>query len=1505
MNSINNNNRAGGIRPKNPKINWTKEADNTLLECVEEIDALPPTDDRLKHGKPKALRILFAEKMFERFQMKFTGSESSLTNRLRSIKTEPKPKDRKNLDWSIKQNQDILIKCGLKAMALKERDPGVSYLRTMYDKFVELVPDYTGESANLGIQFRKYSKQRTEAELKSIQTEIENDFIEKDLSTAANIFNMSADLRDIRKYRDIGISHGQKRLFSCMCSNCGKLLFGNDGDSQRWSTVTVDPRSPLPIREKFGPNLPKNIPWGKADNSRFLCRVCKSDPKLIDSVDIMNPETKYISIPEPLAEITDKKELGLIALLGVYQTTVKYADPRRRLYTHVQGEVNLLSKEEEMYIEMFSILREKNFHSRRRVDMQRVKNALFWLKRWNPLYQRFHSNIETLWPHLRPDQNPFLSKGDISFKTTKDKDITDELGEEEIALFLPANDYTAEYDPEEEDFDVGQTHPKDPIDEAKEDHRRLTHPGIYNRNLEALGFPKLFPGGTGSYNPKGPMKHRNWCKYMLLNTDDRWRRDTYFPFFCIDRFFKISLMTHHRCIIGQVGVGAVKKPTVGDLAEEQTKNVYTRYGSKVPANIQGSKSYWFVGTQELHAITQDMGRRPTYFITLTVDDSWEEIQNIVYHGADHKMKECDKCPHGSEISPAVNHALECSIAFNERFLKWKREIINKKDGPLGHVEQYWYRHEYQKRGMVHIHCVVWVKPGTEKPGVVMAEMPRGGPEVNANALKEMQTLVSKYQYHHCRQDRCFFSGSKKLKDCKYGFPQPLVNEERLAKDGVRKLYRRRRPEDERIVPYNLPTLLIMRSHSNIQEVSTDDGWNLYLTKYISKEEPTAKVRYPGDAVQKMSHVQRFITMRIMNAVEVMDILNQFPAKACSVDVMYLPIELIPTSKVIKRKEHRPTDPDSENVFYDSKIEKYLQRPKELKNLTYFDFFRQYKYAVKPKPKSSVNQPVESEDSDEEVDRESLASAPVERPLRDDSNRTVVKRRHPIVIRTRFMLPWGEDQEMYCLRLLLQNFPLNIGEDFISKENKTGTFLEECNLRGFWDPRDVSLAFLGQADSMGFSMLRLWDYARLLVKNNLMQKPEIIEYFKTHGNRDIDGPNFQKGGILLNKEDDPDSTFKFPVKERDLLTVAEYEAMFNEEQRRIFNYIRDAWSKGERVLAIIVGPAGTGKSLLLKAFCALCKDLGMSTEVLAPTGSAAYLIDGRTIHSLFRFDTNLKAHIKYNSIYHLMLSATDTLLIDEMSMIDVQQMDKVEYNLRRFAIVPEAKIPDFAGKNIILFGDPAQLPPWDDPFFIGEHMPSFKIFNLKTIERQDDREFIEILQQVRLGKVDHRAVKFFEARKINRIDYNEVVENNVTVIVALRKQRDAINAECLKLIPGELRTFVAKDTDMAGHPLSEALQARLEACKEKFRKEVRIKVNSLVVLKRNINPDAGQVNGRIALVDSIGEDYVILRSLDGNEHFAVRPMTQTIKDYGQDKYKRTQIPIDNAYGATVHRVQGMT
>ncbi len=1526
-----------GGGPKKWRFQWNKEAEELLLSVSKDFDRSSMTYSEYVNSVSQKFKSLLKRR---------GPTNEAIRTKLDKL-LQPTVKDPdapKQFRWPIGV-QLRLLAIGIKWQGRQEREKErsglmIPYVAPMYEEFKREFPDFEGTSEWLRKMFNKIFKEQQKKNSKEVQAiikEVEDDLTKEDLAKAVNIEdNLPNNLDNIKRMWRIGYVHGEEPMFKGLCCICAKLLFGDSRINGRWKKINRFDKKfsshafsqsefVFPIEEHFNAeDIPQqaDLPYKTDNNEIYTCRVCfqlSAKGKCItDYIDVLNPETHKMDLPPVLKNITTDLERGLIGLLAVYHNINIRQKEYLRHFLHLRGEVNLARKVDQAYLYMYGLIVGRPCEARKKNIRQQHENArkaLRWLIRNNIHFRSFYANCQTLFGKLKGGSIlEMIQPGEI--ETTKGSDIIDELDRERIGYVIPSENYTGDKDIEGDDFNPHICHPK--TDDTVSDLRKQTRVTLFDKRLEAMAFPCDFPSGRGSYDPDWKhISHRNYIKFLLLNLDRRFRQNNVLPFFLIDRYIKISMVNHARMYVAADSDRAMEKPTAKEFIDPRSE-AYKKYGTAVAANIPGSKSFWWLGQQEILAIANEMKREPDFFYTVTTSDSWPEVQSLIKHGPGFK---CDQCPHRpkpKEADSATDYPIFSSISFHQRFQLWMTHVINNPSGELGKVERHWYRREYQKRGAVHIHGVVWIEEGTKRANVVKAEMPRttSKNETDIEFVEKLRGLVKDLQTHDHYPERCFIRGNEALPHCKYNFPAPLVNEARKDDSGLRVLYKRRKEEDRFIVPYCWSLLLIFRSCCNIQEVN-GEYWKIYLAKYISKPESSVKLPiFGGQTFSKnATWNEKYLKMRIMGAVEIADISLQFPLKVSNVEVIFLDIPLDVKRKTLKRKEHMPKDEDSEDVFYQSKFEKYLHRPNVgiLHYVTYPDFWRRFTYDRKSLQAINDYDKGDGEECEDQSQPDVHTDPKLE--LTDSRHRKIRPRRKPAVIYFPFVLPYGDDQEKYCLKLILESVPLRPEDwdDFLTK-NQCKSYFEYCIKNNLWNDANIGEQFLETAKNQGLTEYDLRRIAGELIAGNFLSNPQFQSFFESHQLAHLlENDKLDEGQLIEGIDPDPDFG-EFPCPNVDLLPLEDYIKDFTEDQRKVFDYIREQISRNEQVLLNIVGPAGTGKSFLIKALCALFKDKTeestyKSFSILAPTGSAAHQLGGQTCHSKFRFDTKYKSHIQPNTIESWLVRYCDVFLIDEISMIDEMMMEEMERNIRINCKLCD-KGKEFGGKHIILFGDPAQLPSRYAPWFNGQFFKLFKNFTMKEIVRQSgDAEFARMLQYVRVGNVTPEVNNYFKSKVVKDIERvkQSAFEKNITIIVSLRAQVDQFNNDILAKSKEQEFSFEAIDTDMSGHKLSELSLKRLKEKDEKMENVLKIKKNALVFIRRNINVAKGLVNGRQAIVDSIHPDsnYIILRSLDGKEFFPIRRMKQTIDDYGENRYIRQQFPISLGWAATVHRVQGKT
>ena len=346
---------------------------------------------------------------------------------------------------------------------------------------------------------------------------------------------------------------------------------------------------------------------------------------------------------------------------------------------------------------------------------------------------------------------------------------------------------------------------------------------------------------------------------------------------------------------------------------------------------------------------------------------------------------------------------------------------------------------------------------------------------------------------------------------------------------------------------------------------------------------------------------------------------------------------------------------------------------------------------------------------------------------------------------------------------------------------------------------------------------------------------------------------------------------------------------------------------------LTGRAGTGKTTFLRN---VQKIVNKQFITLAPTGVAAILAGGDTIHSFFGLPMEVCVPGtcgKLNEARILTLLHADTIIIDEVSMVRCDIVDAIDYTLRKAIRTTQP----FGGKQIIFVGDMFQLPPVvrqgaerellhdiykaDDFFFYKadaiKRMRLVKIEFQKVYRQDDDRQFLNILENVRMNKVTPENIMHLN----KRVTQPQSKDGIVITLASLNKTADSLNQQRLAEIDAKEFTY---EGTIAGKFDDKKLPVELN---------LRLKVGAQVMFTRN-DQQKRWANGTLAKVVKLTKDEIHVR-LDNGETHAVPCASWDSVSYEYDRELRklkkevtgtfTQYPLKLAWAITVHKSQGMT
>jgi len=360
----------------------------------------------------------------------------------------------------------------------------------------------------------------------------------------------------------------------------------------------------------------------------------------------------------------------------------------------------------------------------------------------------------------------------------------------------------------------------------------------------------------------------------------------------------------------------------------------------------------------------------------------------------------------------------------------------------------------------------------------------------------------------------------------------------------------------------------------------------------------------------------------------------------------------------------------------------------------------------------------------------------------------------------------------------------------------------------------------------------------------------------------------------------------------------YKIELTDEQKLIYLAIQDGLN------VFITGPGGTGKTTLIQY---VMTNLDANIGVTALTGTAAVLINGRTLHSFSGI--GLGKEPKEELLKKVLRSKRaqnwrdiDVLIIDEVSMLSEDLFDKLNYigkNIRR-------NDNPFGGIRLLLCGDFLQLPVINGEFcFLSEAWREceFKIFELTKILRQSDEIFQTCLNSARIGKLTEEQLKYI----VNGYEANDD-EIQPTKILCCNDDVGVINSyELLKLnsqiLEYEMDICYTKIYNQSTHRDLFADIGRLCNAQPKLELAVGAQVLHLV----NI-PETNIVNGSRGVVTRFQKDDPVVRFRNGIE-LVVSYHGYEVTEYINGKMTLIatiyQIPLKLAYAVTSHKSQGMT
>jgi len=389
---------------------------------------------------------------------------------------------------------------------------------------------------------------------------------------------------------------------------------------------------------------------------------------------------------------------------------------------------------------------------------------------------------------------------------------------------------------------------------------------------------------------------------------------------------------------------------------------------------------------------------------------------------------------------------------------------------------------------------------------------------------------------------------------------------------------------------------------------------------------------------------------------------------------------------------------------------------------------------------------------------------------------------------------------------------------------------------------------------------------------------------------------------------------------------------NSKQQLIF----DKYINKENIF--ITGPGGTGKTYLIKSIVAhatahaTAKEEEQRFRVCALTGCAAILLEcgATTLHSFAGVGLatgtiqQVVDRVVKNRHKKVNWQKIDLLIVDEVSMLSLKFIKILDLIGRKVKKQPNKP---FGGIQIIFSGDFYQLPPvgndkdpetmqfcFETPLW-NETFPRENQIQLETIFRQKDKNYVKILNGLRVGKITNNGI----ATLTNRVKKPDDDTLKPTTILPRRRDAEAINyREFSKLDSATEKTYKTNVVSEKDLPLTKEQYKNLELFTPQDReyelqyltdnimaeKELQLRIGTVVMCIINLNTESHRpiINGSQGIVVDFVDNNPVVEFTNGSKEVIAYHTWQSERLAG---IAVKQLPLIYAWAITIHKAQGLT
>lgn len=398
-----------------------------------------------------------------------------------------------------------------------------------------------------------------------------------------------------------------------------------------------------------------------------------------------------------------------------------------------------------------------------------------------------------------------------------------------------------------------------------------------NSRLFSMAYPTLFPTGAADFF--APREYavslEDWGKHMIKYKDGRFARHALFRYSLFNIMLRRKARSQSRYFAKMLSDGIGSDLTFEGILEMLRNNELRELSSLVRrscASLEGTKEYWQTARRGLMVMIACRAAPNLFFTFSAADMQWFDLHVLLPefatangpHDIGNVQERYRKITAALRDNPHI-----AATWFVKRFELFFKHVIKK----IFHVEDFWYRFEWQSRGSTHVHGFLWIRDAPE-PSMDTTELreeivqwwssrifatnpspPRANQGMHPSSVKFSQQLNTQeyfaeclncFQRHSlCSKEYCLRpkKGSREpdSESCRFFFPRPLRDTATIATENGGKIKKFQAVRNDALLnPYIPAFLLGWRANIDTAPCLNIATVVEYVGKYASKAEKSSK-----------------------------------------------------------------------------------------------------------------------------------------------------------------------------------------------------------------------------------------------------------------------------------------------------------------------------------------------------------------------------------------------------------------------------------------------------------------------------------------------------------------------------------------------------------------------------------------------------------------------------------------------------------------------------------------